>query len=125
MHHALLAWEKWPFWNDLIGFDNRNFRYKEGLQLKIVVNDATHPITKGVQDFETLDEGYVLHGTYDDQGTVLLTTEHEDAMPQVAWARQTGDCRVFCLTLGHDHEAWANPSFREILRRGIVWAGAD
>ena len=48
-----------------------------------------------MSDFETVDEGYVLHGEYDGEGTVLLTTDHEDAMPQVAWARQHGDCRVF------------------------------
>jgi len=122
MHHALLAWEKWDFWNQLIGFDNRNFRYKEGLQLKIAVGDETHPVTQGMSDFETVDEGYVLHGEYDGKGRVLLSTDHEDAMQQVAWARQQGDCRVFCLTLGHDNEAWTNPDFREVLGRGIAWS---
>ena len=122
MHHALLAWEKWPFWNELIGFDNRNFRYKEGLQLKIAVSDEVHPVIEGMSEFETVDEGYVLHGKYDGEGTVLLTTDHKDAMVQVAWARQQGDCRVFCLTLGHDNEAWTNASFRDVLQRGIVWS---
>ena len=110
------------FWNQLIGFDNRNFRYKEGLELDIAVSDQAHPVTAGMSDFETLDEGYVLHGKYDGDGTVLLTTQHEDAMPEVAWARQQGDCRVFCLTLGHDNHAWTNPGFREVLRRGIAWS---
>ncbi len=122
LHHALLAWEKWDFWNQLIGFDNRNFRYKEGLKLKIAVSDEVHPVTEGMSDFETVDEGYVLHGEYDGEGTVLLRTDHEDAMPQVAWARQHGDCRVFCLTLGHDNQAWTNAGFREVLRRSIVWS---
>jgi len=126
LHHALLAWEEWDFWNQLIGFDNRNFSYKEGLDLKIAVSDDAHPITKGLSDFDTHDEGYDLHGEYDGQGTVLLTTEHDNAMPEVAWAREQGDCRVFCLTLGHDQQAWANAGFREILRRGIAWsAGGD
>lgn len=122
LHHALLAWEKWDRWNELIGFDNRNFRYKEGLQLKIAIGGEEHPITKGMSDFETTDEGYVLHGKYDGLGTVLLTTEHEDAMSEVAWARQQGDCRVFCLALGHDNQAWTNPGFREVLGRGIAWS---
>jgi hypothetical protein len=69
-----------------------------------------------------VDEGYVLHGEYDGEGTILLTTDHQDAMPQVAWARQHGDCRIVCLTLGHDDQAWTNPGFREVLRRSIVWS---
>jgi type 1 glutamine amidotransferase len=125
MHHALLAWEKWDFWNDLIGFDNRNFRYKEGLDLNVQVADRAHPVNQGASGFKIIDEGYVLHGTYDDQGTVLLTVDHEDAMEQVAWAREHGECRVLCLTLGHDNQAWTNPAFRDTLARGIAWSAAN
>ena len=46
----------------------------------------------------------------------------EDAMEQVAWVREHGNCRLFCLTLGHDNEAWSNPGFQGILRRGIAWS---
>jgi type 1 glutamine amidotransferase len=122
LHHALLAWEKWDLWNQLIGFDNRNFKYKEGLQLKIAVGDESHAITQGMSEFTIVDEGYVLHGKHDGQGVVLLTTDHDDAMDEVAWARQHGEGRVFCLALGHDNEAWSNTAFREILGRGIAWS---
>ena len=125
MHHALLAWEKWDLWNELIGFDDRNFRYKEGLQLNIRVSAKDHAITQGIDDFDIVDEGYVLHGSHDGKGTILLTTEHKDAMAQVAWSRQHGDCRVFCLTLGHDKLAWENPGFRAVLRSGIAWSAND
>lgn len=125
MHHALLAWEKWEFWNQLIGYDNRNFKYKEGLQLEIQVADKSQSITQGLNDFAIVDEGYVLHGEYDGQGTVLLTTDHDDAMAQVAWARQHGKSRVFCMALGHDNLAWSNAGFRDILRRGIAWSAGE
>jgi type 1 glutamine amidotransferase len=125
LHHALLAWEKWDLWNQLIGFDNRNFRYKEGLQLKIQVADDGHAVTQGVSDFEIADEGYVLHGDYDGQGTVLLTVDHKDAMPQVGWARKHDKCRIFCLALGHDNQSWTNPAFRNVLRNGIMWSAGD
>ena len=125
LHHALLAWEKWDFWNQLIGFDNRNFSYKEGLQLQVKIGDNTHATTQGFGDFEILDEGYVLKGDYDGEGTVILTVEHEDSMDQVAWARQHEKSHVFCLALGHDNQSWSNPGFREILRRGIVWAAEE
>lgn len=125
LHHALLAWEKWDVWNQLIGFDNRNFKYKEGVHLEIEVGHERHAITEGISDFAIVDEGYVLHGDHDGEGTVLMTTDHEDAMDQVAWARQQGKCRVFCLALGHDKVAWSNPGFREILRRGIAWSAGE
>ncbi len=125
LHHALLAWEKWDLWNQVIGFDNRNFRYKEGLQLEIEIADKANSITQGISDFTIADEGYVLHGKYDGEGAVLLTTDHEDSMDQVAWARQHGECRVFCLALGHDNQSWSNPGFVEILRRGIVWSAGE
>ncbi len=121
LHHALLAWEKWDFWNQLIGFDNRNFSYKEGLQLHVEIADSQHAITEGVRDFDIVDEGYVLKGDYDGEGTVLLTVDHENSMDQVAWAREFQASRVFCIALGHDDQSWSNPSFRQILQRGITW----
>jgi type 1 glutamine amidotransferase len=125
LHHALLAWEKWDFWNQLIGFDNRNFRYKEGLNLQVKVSDDAHAITQGVDDFEILDEGYVLKGDYDGNGTVLLTVDHDDSMDRVAWAREYEKSRVFCMALGHDHQSWNNPGFRKVLQRGIAWSAGD
>ena len=125
LHHALLAWEKWDVWNQVIGFDNRNFRYKEGLQLEIEVADDQHPITQSMAAFTIVDEGYVLQGDHDGQGTVLLKTDHDDAMDQVAWAREHGPSRVFCLALAHDNESWTNPGFRETLHRGIAWSAGD
>ena len=122
LHHALLAWEKWDLWNQLIGFDNRNFKYKEGLHLNVEVADDKHAITRGLETFAIVDEGYILHGDYDGKGDLLLTVDHENAMEHVAWARQHGKCRVFCLALGHDNEAWTNPDFQRILSRGIAWS---
>jgi type 1 glutamine amidotransferase len=125
LHHALLAWEQWEFWNQLIGFDNRNFSYKEGLQLQVEIADNQHAITDGVDDFDIVDEGYVLKGEYDGEGAVLLTVDHENSMDQVAWAREYQASRVFCIALGHDDQSWSTPGFRQILQRGITWVAGD
>jgi type 1 glutamine amidotransferase len=121
LHHALLAWEKWDRWDQVIGHDERNFRWKPDLELKVQVADKQHPVTSGMADFETIDEGYILHGEHDGQSTVLLTAEHEDIMKEVAWARQVDDSRVFVLTLGDNPKAWSNAGFRDVLGRGIHW----
>ncbi|TWT82813.1 Trehalose utilization [Planctomycetes bacterium CA13] len=125
LHHAILAWEKWDFWDRVIGHDERNFSWKPELDLKIEVADTEHPITLGMADFNTIDEGYVLHGKHDGQSTILLTSEHKDIMKEVAWAREFGKCRVFVLTLGDNPEAQSNAGFREVLERGIKWVAAQ
>jgi len=125
LHHALLAWEKWKFWDQVIGHDERNFRWKPELDLRIEVADRQHPITRGMADFDTVDEGYVLHGKHDGKSTVLLTAEHEDIMKEVAWARVVDKSRVFVLALGDNPKAWSNSGFREVLTRGIHWAAGE
>jgi|GEM_PF-788622 len=125
MHHALLAWEKWDFWNELIGIDIRNFSYKEGIEMPITVAAPDHEVTCKIEDFKIDDEGYVFKGEYDGEGTILLTTDHPDSSANVAWAREQGDARVLCIALGHDNLAWENESFRKVLRQGITWASGD
>jgi type 1 glutamine amidotransferase len=125
LHHAILAWEKWEFWDEVIGHDERNFRWKPDLELTLNVAHDEHPVTRGMSDFDTIDEGYMLHGKHDGRSTVLLTAEHKDIMHEVAWAREVGDCRVFVLTLGDNPRAWSSPGFREVLGRGISWVAGS
>jgi len=40
----------------------------------------------------------------------------------LAWVGEYGKSRVFYLMLGHDGKAYANPSYRELVLRGIRWA---
>lgn len=41
------------------------------------------------------------------------------------WARIHGNGRVFYTSMGHRDDAWANPTFQEILIGGIRWALGD
>jgi type 1 glutamine amidotransferase len=124
LHHSILAFSAWAFWDDVVGMIHRRtgdrFRYTFGLDLRVEMADRDHPITAGLEPFRITDEGYRM----DDEvvnGRVLLTVDHPDSMPVVGWVRRVGCSRVFCDQLGHDAASWENPSFREILRRGIFW----
>jgi type 1 glutamine amidotransferase len=57
-----------------------------------------------------------------DDSHVLLTTDHPKSMRTIAWTRQVGQARVFCLESGHDRVTFADPNFRTVLGRGIAWA---
>lgn len=124
LHHSILAFSAWEFWDDVVGMSHRRtgekFRFTFGLDLTVRIVGEGHPITDGLESFQITDEGYRM----DDEtvnGEVLLMAEHPDSMPIIGWTRKVGLSRVFCDQLGHDATAWDNPSFCEILRRGILW----
>ncbi|BBD99769.1 trehalose utilization [Sphingobium amiense] len=116
---------------------------------RVEVADAGHPLTQGIEPFETTDELYLMerHGDLH----VLLDTafageatgfdEHQWAHDRhpVLYIKAQGAGAVLYNTLGHcrghydmqpfldwwpqvDRCAWDLPVFRELLRRGIAWA---
>jgi hypothetical protein len=122
LHHGLLAYRSWPFWDDLTGIGGRDgFGYHPNQSFRVEVADPGHPITREVAAWTMSDETYTLPAP-DAASHVLLTVDHEKCMKQVGWTRQVGASRVFCLSLGHDRAAWEDPSFREVLQRGIGWS---
>jgi len=120
LHHALLALPQWQFWAKLVGIEDRSFSYHVGQTLNVEVANADHPITRGLQAWTQVDETYLMADPGPDS-EVLLTTDHPKSMRCLAWAREFGEARVFCLQLGHDRAAYDHPSFREVLGRGVQW----
>ncbi len=109
------------FWNAVVGItDRREFGYAPDQTLRIEIADPDHPITRGLAAWELTDETYTVNLPGADSH-ILLTTDHPKCMRTVAWTRQVGQSRVFCLQSGHDDAAFSNPNFRTVLRRGIGW----
>jgi hypothetical protein len=121
LHHAILAYPKWPLWSDLVGIGDRSFGYHFSQSVRVETADGAHPITRGVASWEMVDETYTMADAGADS-EVLLTTGHPNSMRTLAWARTHKNARVFCFQSGHDNETWLDRGFREVLRRGIHWA---
>ena len=122
LHHAILAYPQFAPWDQLVGMTGRHqFTYHQGQTLRLHVADQAHPITRGLADWEMVDETYTTPDLAPDS-TVLLTTDHTNSMRHIAWTRLYGKARVFNFQSGHDSVTWANPGFQEVLRRGIFWA---
>lgn len=133
LHHNLGAHRTWDEYAKIIGgkfvfkdstIDGKPYSktpWSHDEDLKIQIADKQHPITKGMADFEIHDETYGRFYTSPDVH-VLLKTDHPKNNPDVAWTTRYGNSRIFYLMLGHDGKAYANPSFRELLDRGIRWA---
>jgi len=132
MHHSLGAHEHWQQYRRMIGgqylakalvIDGKSHPasdYKYNLDMAIQVMDKEHPITRGVENFRIIDEGY--KNMYIREGVhVLLKTDHPDATPEVAWTTKYGKSAIFVIALGHDNKAYENPNLRRILNQAIQW----
>src|ERR1035438_5675933 len=88
------------------------------------VVDEKHPIMKGFEPFRTWDETYV-HRKHNEKDRHLLQVRAEGGKDEPwTWVRTQGKGRVFYTAYGHDARTWQNPSFQDLVERGIRWASA-
>jgi|SaaInl4_150m_RNA_FD_contig_41_124829_length_934_multi_1_in_0_out_0_2 uncharacterized protein len=120
-HHSLVAFRKWPLWREISGLEYMTLEVAFDQTMSISVVNTDHPITDGVTDFEIVDETYDIANPVGDMD-VLLETDHPKNASKVGWTRTHRNARVFCLQLGHDSQAWANPSLSKLMGNGIRWA---
>jgi hypothetical protein len=126
LHHAIVAHIEWPVWNELTGIPDRTITPHMDQQVHVEVTDPDHPITKGLGPWEQEDETYEMNSAEEADGNhVLLVTDHPQSMRTLAWTRQHREAPIFCLQLGHDGRAYANPSFAAVLHRGIRWCAGE
>jgi hypothetical protein len=128
LHHGLLCYRQAAQagayeaqWSAIVGIGARNFAYYPNETVSVEIANPRHPITQGLAPWQMVDETYVMP----EPGAgseILLGTSHARSMRALAWTRSHGVARVFCLVLGHDELAYTNPSFREVLVRGVRWA---
>jgi type 1 glutamine amidotransferase len=122
------AYPDWPQYRRIVGAKyflketdgHRASTYKHDLDLNVHIEDASHPITRGMSDFKIHDEGYKYCG-FEENNHVLFTTEHPDCDKTIGWTRQVGKAKVCGMMLGHDHYAYENPNFRKLVARAIRW----
>jgi uncharacterized protein len=134
LHHAIANYQDWPEYTEIIGAHyylaatningvaKARSDYKHGVQFKIHVADPKHPVTRGMQDFDTHDETYKWFDV-SEKCHPLLTTDEPESNKVIAWAKTYEDARVVFIQCGHDHFAYENPSFQQILRQAINWVG--
>jgi uncharacterized protein len=133
LHHAIASYGQWPEYAKIIGaryylgktmvdgVEKPQSVYQHGVHFKIHVINLNHPITRGMKDYEILDETY---NGFDvsPECKPLLTTDEPLSKPTIAWTKTYGPSRVVYLQSGHDHTAYENPNYRKILEQAIRWA---
>jgi uncharacterized protein len=133
LHHCLGSFQQWDEYANLIGgryhlekwsdhgVEKPGSTYRHDVDFKVHVADSSHPITRGVTDFAIHDETYGGFEVKPDSH-VLLTTDEPSNGHDLAWCKSYGAARVVYLQLGHDHQAYDNPSYRRLLAQAIRWA---
>ena len=125
VHFACGAFQGWDEFRNLAGrsYDPKLPPHDPFGAFRVEIADKEHPITKGIQPFETTDELYTcLAGDrpVDVLATAKSKVDGKDYPMAFAFAYGAG--RVFHSPLGHDAAALANPPVAELFRRGCAWA---
>lgn len=132
-HHCLAAYQNWDEYGNIIGgkYHEKKYTvngieqpasvYLHDVDFRVQIADATHPVTRGVSDFNIHDETYGKFVVNADVKPLLTTTEPTSGKT-ICWTHNYGQGRVVYYQLGHDHLAYENPNYRRILRQAIEWA---
>ena len=127
MHHALASYQQWGDYKTFIGgkyHEEKNSpqssTYQHDVEFQIHIEDPTHPITKGIEDFEIHDEVYGNTEVLPDV-VPLLTTNHELSSRMIGWTLKKGNSKIVYIQPGHDHNAFSNPSYRQLVKQAIEY----
>lgn len=128
-HFACGAWHgEWPGFVQLAGrvwFGSDGGRQHDPRGEFIVeIADPSHPIMKGMANFEVDDELYTcLEGDTPIHVIAQARSKVDQKYYPMAFVLEHGNGRVFHTVLGHDVRAYTNnPGVGELMRRGVAWS---
>ena len=103
----------------------------DSVTYQVSITSTSNPLVTGLSDFDVTSEQYYLH--VDPAVEVLATTRfptihwyHSSNPPvdmPVVWTKRWGHGRVYYNSLGHHADVFDLPEAREMMRRGLLWAG--
>lgn len=132
LHHSLVSYQQWPEYARIVGgrfytektlvegVEKPPSVWKHAVEFSVHIADPDHPVTRGLEDFVIHDETYGLFDALPDVHP-LLTTDEATSGRIIGWAKTYEASRIVYLQLGHDHHAYENPSYRQLLNQAIRW----
>lgn len=126
-------------WFEMIGLQSTGHGPQQPID--VTYTDDKHPITRGLENWKTINEELYNNIQIFD-GTVVLASglqtipvnpkdlqRNPDAKPReakavVAWVSEYGPkkTKIFSTTLGHNNDTVADPRYLDLVTRGILWA---
>jgi type 1 glutamine amidotransferase len=124
IHWANGAFPYWPEYLNIVGLAQQSVHDRRG-PFKVKIANQNHPITRGLQDFDTDDELYWDHAQGNRNRVTLAVANsnvHFQDFTQAHTQQYLGG-RVFNTSLGHDVKALQSAGTVELIRRGAAWVG--
>jgi type 1 glutamine amidotransferase len=86
------------------------------------IADKTHPIVKGISDYEQIDELYTcLEGSVPIQVLASGVSKVDKKIYPLAFVLNPGKGRTFHCALGHSPAAFNEPT-KQLFRQGVLWS---
>jgi type 1 glutamine amidotransferase len=125
LHHSQCSYQDWEGYKTIVGgkyHEEKNSpqtsTYQHDVKFTVKISDSKHPVTRGLKDFEILDEVYgnteVLPSV-----TPLLTTDHQLSSKTIGWTHEIEKSRIVYIQPGHDKNAYENVQYRRLLKQAI------
>jgi uncharacterized protein len=94
-----------------------------GLEFTVNVEDADHPVMRGLDDFTVDDEIYM--SAWDPSIHILASAKWAERSHPMAWTHTYGEGRVFFTTLGHGPGTFEHPSVQKMIANATRWAARE
>ena len=120
LHHSICSFQDWNEFKTFTGgkyYEKKKDEsfgassYQHDIDFKVHINDNSHPVTRGLKDFELLDEVYgnleVLPGVHP-----LLSTDHPKSNKLIGWTLEKGKSRIVFIQPGHDKQSYFYPNYQ-------------
>ena len=116
-------------WFDYLGL--QSFNHGPQLPIAVTVLDKSHPITKPLANWTTINEELYNNAQIFPTATPLMKGKQvmkqkdgteKEAEAVVTWVNQYGKARVFSSTLGHNNGTVGDPRYLDMVTRGLLWA---
>lgn len=85
------------------------------------VADASHPVARGVENFASRDEHYIIKLLADDARVFLTSSSPQGGVQTAGYTRTLGAGRLCALTPGHTLAMWTHPQFQRLLLNALAW----
>ena len=95
-------------------------------EFTVRVEDGSHPITAGVEDFTVFDEQHMSKYYLDRDACLLLRniSKANESAP-AGWWRELGKGRFAYLSPGHTPEALGHPMMQRLIRNALRWLARE
>ena len=115
--------QRWVNWREFLGVTSRKHDHQSNYPVQVTAPD--HPVMEGFpSDWVTpKDELYIIEKLWPNATSLAESTSERDKKSHpVVWVNEYGKARVFGTTYGHSDETFRDPTFIQLVSRGLLWS---